>query len=281
MFFGMPARIINHDGVGIWGVIGFLGALRKIMAQTSPTHIAVLFDGEHANKRKDLDADYKANRIDYSEVAAEDNPYSQLSYILQALTALHIPFAETTTCEVDDLNASYTKQLRGENEIIISSFDSDFFQLINQNVSILRYRGDKSVIWDLPYFVEKYGIEPHQYADFKSLVGDKADNIKGAEKIGAKTAAALLGTFHSLEQLLANVDEVTKPSVRDSLQNSKLRLMKNYELIKLTGDEPTPISLRDMAYKGDSFSSYSPQYSSVSSEVVLIPNNLQTKSSLS
>lgn len=25
MFFGMPGRVVNGDGVGIWGVIGFVG----------------------------------------------------------------------------------------------------------------------------------------------------------------------------------------------------------------------------------------------------------------
>lgn len=33
---------------------------------------------------------------------------------------------------------------------------------------------------------EKFGIEPSQYADFKSLTGDVADNIKGADKVGPK-----------------------------------------------------------------------------------------------
>lgn len=39
-----------------------------------------------------------------------------------------------------------------------------------------------------------FGILPNQYAYFKSFVGDHADNIKGAEKIGVKTAAALLNS---------------------------------------------------------------------------------------
>ena len=50
MFFGIPARITDANGIGIWGVLGFVGALLKIFRYTKPTHVAVLFDGEHENK---------------------------------------------------------------------------------------------------------------------------------------------------------------------------------------------------------------------------------------
>lgn len=40
---------------------------------------------------------------------------------------------------------------------------------------------------------------PEQYADFKSLTGDTADIIKGVDKIGQKTAAALVNEFGTLE----------------------------------------------------------------------------------
>ena len=76
MFFGMPARIVNKSGRAIHGTMGFIGAFLKIIRMTKPTHIAVLFDGEHENARVELNADYKANRIDYNEVPEEENPFS-------------------------------------------------------------------------------------------------------------------------------------------------------------------------------------------------------------
>ncbi len=36
MFFGMPSRITAKDGTGIWGVLGFTGALLKIIRSISP-----------------------------------------------------------------------------------------------------------------------------------------------------------------------------------------------------------------------------------------------------
>ncbi|MDE7248723.1 MAG: flap endonuclease, partial [Lachnospiraceae bacterium] len=90
MFFGMPARIVNDQGKAIFGTLGFVGALLKIIRKVEPTHIVVLFDGEHENERSGLDPDYKANRIDYSEVPEEDNPFSQIDDVYAALDFMGI-----------------------------------------------------------------------------------------------------------------------------------------------------------------------------------------------
>lgn len=204
MFFGMPARIVNEQGKAIQGTLGFVGALLKIIRRVEPTHIAVLFDGEHENDRVSLDEAYKANRMDYSEVPEE--------------------------------------------EIVISSFDSDFFQLITDKVSVLRYRGEKTTICTSESLREKFGIAPGQYADFKSLTGDTADNIKGAEKVGAKTAAMLLNEFGTLENLLANAEGIKKSAVRESIARNAERLLTNYKLIKLGNTASLPFDMCELEF---------------------------------
>ena len=272
MFFGMPARIINAQGKAIQGTLGFVGALLKIIRRIVPTHVAVLFDGESHNPRVDVDVDYKANREDYSQASEEENPFSQLPDIYTALDFLGICHAETKDCETDDWMAGYVRKYimetgyktKHENysqeteeetsfsqlpEIIISSFDSDFFQLISDNVTIFRYRGENSVLCDKAYLQDKFGIIPERYADFKSLTGDTADNIKGAKKIGPKTAAQLVNEFGSLEEILARAEEIKKPSVRESVLRDADRLRKNYRLIKLDGAEELPFTLEEMAWQ--------------------------------
>ena len=252
MFFGMPARIINAQGKAIQGTLGFVGALLKIIRMTSPTHVAVLFDGESHNPRVDVDADYKANREDYSKVAEEENPFTQLPDIYLALDFLGICYAETTDCETDDWMAGYVKKFEKSDDVsgvVISSFDSDFFQLISDKATILRYRGDMSVQCDKRYLRDKFGITPEQYAEFKSLTGDTADNIKGAEKVGPKTAAQLVNEFGNLEEILARAEEIKKPSVRESLLRDAERLRKNYRLIKLNGVENLPFELDELEWK--------------------------------
>ena len=248
MFFGMPARIVGKDGKAIQGTLGFVGALLKIIRFTKPTHTVVIFDGEHENPKAELYSDYKANRTDYGDVADEQNPFSQLLDVYNALDFLKIRHFETTDCETDDIIAAYALKYGKDNEIIISSFDSDFFQLISQNVKVFRYRGDKSVVYDKSLFFEKFGILPEQYADFKSLTGDSADNIKGAEKIGPKTAAGLLNSFIDLEGVILNADKIAKPSVKKSVKESAERLRLNYKLIKLEGGAELPFKMNELLY---------------------------------
>lgn len=249
MFYGMPARIVNKEGRPIQGTVGFVGALLKILRMTNPTHAVVVFDGECANPRGELDADYKGNRPDYSRMPQEDTPFSQLPDIYAALDYLGLCHRETTVCEADDWMAGYAKKYGGDMEVVISSQDSDLFQLITHRVHILRYRGDKTVVCDPAYIREKLGIAPEQYAAYKSLTGDTSDNIKGADRIGPKTAAALMGQFGNLETLIARAEEISKPAIRESVLRNAERIRKNYALIYLDGAQELPFALEELAYR--------------------------------
>ena len=249
MFYGMPARIVNGQGRAIQGTLGFVGALLKIIRMVQPTHAAVLFDGEYESARTELDGAYKANRMDYTQMPEEDTPFSQLPDIYAALDHLGIPHRETTVCEADDWIAGYVRVYGAETEIVIVSQDSDYFQLIADNVRVLRYRGDKTCICDGTYIREKLGIEPGQYAAFKSLTGDTADNIRGVAGIGPKTAAALLNQFGNLEQLLTRPEEIRKPSVRAAVMENAERIRLNDRLIRLEGTAELPFALAELIWQ--------------------------------
>jgi len=249
MFYGMPARIVNHQGKAIQGTLGFTGALLKIIRMIQPTHVAVVFDGECENSRCQMDESYKANRPDYSLIPEDETPFSQLPDIYRILDFLQIPHAETTDCEADDWIAGFALKYGAAADVVIVSQDSDFFQLITDRVRILRYRGKNTVICDSAWLMEKYAIRPAQYADFKALTGDNADNIKGAEKVGPKTAAQLLSQFGTLEHLLTSTASVNRSSVRQSLEQSISRLRTNYCLIRLNATDDLPFSPDEMAYR--------------------------------
>ena len=248
MFYGMPARITNSDGKSIQGTLGFVGALLKMIRAVQPTHVFVAFDGECENARTEIDGDYKANRPDYSDVPEEETPFSQLSDIFRALDYLGICYLETSTCEADDWIAGYARRYGGDGDVVIASQDSDFFQLITDRVHVLRYRGDHSTLCDPAYIRGKLGIDPCRYASYKSLTGDTADNIRGVEKVGPKTAAALMNQFCDVEDLIARATEIEKPSIRASVMNSTDRIRRNYALIVLSGESDLPFTIEDLAY---------------------------------
>ena len=248
MFYGMPSRITNKDGKAIQGTLGFVGALLKIIRMTEPSHLIVLFDGEHENDRTNLDPQYKANRSDDLRMSEENNPFSQLPDIYDALDFLGIKHIEASEFEADDVIASYSLSYGKDMKIIISSFDSDFFQLIDDNISVLRYRGDKTVLCDLEYIQNKYGIVPKQYVDFKSLTGDNADNIKGADKIGPKTASQLLCEFGTIDNIIENSEKIKKPSIQDSIMRNVERLKTNQKLIHLDNKAKPPFYIDELFY---------------------------------
>ena len=249
MFYGMPARITNGAGKAIHGTLGFVGALLKILRLVRPSYAAVVFDGECANPRCQLDPGYKSNREDYTVMPEEDTPFSQLPDIFAALDHMSIPYRETTDCEADDWMAAFARQHGAEREVVLVSQDSDLFQLIAPNVKILRYRGEKTVICDENYIREKLGISPSQYPAYKALTGDTSDHIPGLPKIGPKTAAALLNQFGSLQAVLDGAEWIEKPSIRESVQKHRDRALLNHRLIQLTGEATLPFSLAEMEWR--------------------------------
>ena len=255
MFYGMPARIPGADGRPIQGTLGFVGALLKMVRMVEPTHVGVFFDGECENPRKTLDEAYKANRPDWSEVPEEELPFSQLPDIYDALDHLGICHRETTCCETDDWMAAYAKHLDGET--VLASFDSDYFQLLSDKVSVLRYRGKESQIWTPETLQAKMGVSPACYAWFKAMTGDSSDKVPGVPGIGPKTAAALTARFSDMEDMLSHIESIPRPAIRKALEENRERLYKSYALIQLDGNEPLPFPPDRLAwqYKGQTTTS--------------------------
>lgn len=257
MFYGMPARITNSAGRPIHGTLGFIGALLRMIRSEHPTHVIVLFDGETENPRRELAPDYKANRPDFSDMPEDETPFSQLPDVYAALDAIGIKHAETRDLEADDILAAYAALGSSDLNVLISSFDSDLFQLIDDHTSILRYRGDASKVYTGATVFEKFGVSPSLYADYKALVGDRSDNIAGAPGIGPKTASALISEFGSLEKIIASADRIKKDRIRLSVCENKERLLRNLALIRLSSDHALPYTLGELSFGACSESSVS------------------------
>lgn len=230
MFYGIPSQIKNSKGNDIRGLIGFVGSLKKIIERFKPYSVFVVFDSQTSTgSNLKIDGNYKANRIDYSNVPLENNPFSQLPLIKKALDYLNIAYLEVENYEADDYIASLIAQDKNKRFLwIIVSTDSDFLQLICDNVFLFVPRGKKSILYNEKVVVEKYEIIPEKYVEYKALVGDKSDNIKGVPGIGKITASKILQCENIDAYIAIHNDRLT-----NILLNYKDLIIKNVKLISL------------------------------------------------
>lgn len=233
MFYGIPASIKNSKGKEIKGLIGFIGSLKKIINEFNPDSLFVVFDSETStNDNLNVDNNYKKNRIDYSNVGEEDNPFAILKEIKEALDYLKINYLEVENYEADDYIASIVTNKK--NQYIIVSTDSDFLQLVNSYTHLYVPRGKKSILYDESLVYEKYHVTPSNYILFKALVGDKSDNIKGIPGIGLITAAKIL-KYTTLERY---IEENKDTRYAKSLENNLDIINKNISLITMNKNIP-------------------------------------------
>lgn len=246
MFYGMPERIYSKSGRTIHTTIGFISYLLKQISLTNATHVAVVFDEDGSEERKELYSDYKANREDdWSSLPEEEIPFAEEDQIFKCLEYLEIKTIRSKGMEADDVIASIAILFEKVSKVTISSFDSDFFQLITENTSVLRYRGKASVLWDKAYFESKMGFSPEKYALFKAMTGDSADNIVGVKGIGTKRGAEIVNAIASI----ADAESSTlKPQYKKALLESKEIIERNIQLIKLKYRPEINVNLDELSF---------------------------------
>ena len=246
MFYGMPNKIYNEDNVPIHGVIGFIGALLKIIKMNNPDYIVILFDKEQELQRKNINENYKNNRINYNEVPADENPFSQLSNIYKVLDELNIKHTEVEFVETDDMIASFCYHYMKDYDIVISSFDTDFYSLINDYVKVFRYRGKNSQLIDKETVNDKFNIDCKYFADYKALIGDSADNIRGVNGIGKKTAALLINKYGDINNIISNATKIDNLKLKNKILNNISLLKENIKLIKYTEEYDLPFFIDEL-----------------------------------
>lgn len=229
MFYGISSPIRNSKGKDIRGLIGFVGSLKRIVDEFNPDSLLVIFDSETSKTNNlQIDESYKCNRIDYTNTHEDENPFTQLPLIKRALDYLNIMNMEVEDYEADDFIAAIVSQ-KSENEYIIVSTDRDFLQLVNYNVFLYVPRGKKSILYDEEEIFKKFNVLPKSYVEYKALVGDNSDNIKGIKGIGKVTASRILGNGSIDEYILNNKDSKYSKILIDN----KEKISKNIDLIKL------------------------------------------------
>ena len=238
---GRPMR--NRDGLNTSVVFGFTKFLRDILKREKPDLIGVAFDSPGGCFRREMFAEYKANR----PPTPEDIKLS-VPYVKRLLEAMNIPILEVPGFEADDVIGTLAK--RGAEvgySVFMVSPDKDYGQLVDDNCVIYKQKGDEREIVDRAAIEAKYGFtEPLLVRDMLALWGDSSDNIPGVPGIGEKGATKLVREWGTAENILANADKIGGKTGKNIAEwGDKLLLSKELTTIRLD----VPIELDEEALR--------------------------------
>lgn len=200
-FSPRPSRTAP-DGRDVKAAVGVVEQLLTLLgeADEAVTHLAVAFDNPIRSFRNDLYDGYKSDEGVPPELRA------QFDLVEELVGALGVRVWSMRDFEADDALATAAHVYAPVAEQIrILSPDKDLMQCVSDGgagrarvVVVDRIR--KTVV-DEAGVVAKWGVGPGAIASLLALTGDSADGFPGLPGFGAKTAAALLAAFGTLEAI--------------------------------------------------------------------------------
>lgn len=246
-FFALPL-LSNEKGIHTNAVYGFTTILMKMLEEEKPTHMLVAFDAGKTTFRHKTFKEYKGGRQKTPPELSE-----QLPFIRELLDAYQISRYELENYEADDIIGTLAKSAEKDGfEVKIFSGDKDLTQLATEGTTVaITKKGITDVEYYTPEHVrEKYGLTPEQIIDMKGLMGDSSDNIPGVPGVGEKTAIKLLKQFHTVEELLSSIDEVSGKKLKEKLEEFKEQALMSKELATITTEAPLEVTLDSLGYEG-------------------------------
>ena len=178
-------------------VFNFFRGLRLIVETLNCDNIFLVLEG-YPKKRFEQHAEYKGTRtyLDNSDKFKEQR--RQIIDLLQSYFPIQIVRHDDYEC--DDIIAYLARKEEAEqNQVTVISSDTDFIQLITDNIKLYN-----------PVKKEYLPQLDYDYVTFKSLKGDSADNIIGFTGVGVKKAEQLTRDPIKLENFLNESDNRQK-----------------------------------------------------------------------
>ncbi|MHA7877583.1 MAG: DNA polymerase I [Bacteroidota bacterium] len=239
---------INTKGMNTGAVLGFTNTLVEILQKETPTHIAVAFDSAAPTFRHQAFAAYKAHR----EEQPEDITLA-IPYVKKIVSAFQIPVLEKAGYEADDIIGTLALQAEKEHfEVYMMTPDKDFAQLVDAHIYLYKpaFLGNGVAIMGKKEVLEKWNIKHiDQVRDILGLQGDAVDNIPGIPKIGPKTAQRLIQRFGSIENLIANTDQL-QGKLQENVRNYGQQGLLSKELATIHTNVPLAFKLEQSQYQG-------------------------------
>ena len=236
---------INSKGLNTSAIIGFVNTLQEVLEKEHPTHLGVAFDPHGPTFRSEAYPAYKAQR----EATPEDIRRA-IPIIKDLLAAYRIPVIQVDGYEADDVIGTLAKKADSidDLETYMLTPDKDYGQLVSERTKIFRPRhGGGYEVMGPQEVCAKYDIAtPLQVIDLLALMGDSADNFPGCPGVGEKTAAKLIATFVSVDELLTRTKEL-KGALKTKVEEHVADIRLSYFLATIKTDVPVDLNLDELA----------------------------------
>lgn len=236
--------LINSKGLNTSAINGFTRMLWDLLRTEKPTHIAVAFDPHGPTFRHEQYPKYKANREEQPEDIGVAIPWIQ-----KILKGFHIPILCVPGFEADDVIGTIAKRAGAEGfTVYMVTPDKDYGQLVSPNIIMYKpsRQGNGIELLGEKEICEHWDIQNvSQVIDILGLQGDSVDNIPGVPGIGPKTAAVLLKEYGSLENILANAQNI-KGKNGERLVTFADQARLSYQLATIDINVPIEFNVTDL-----------------------------------
>ena len=246
-FYGIKL-LTTKDGRYTNAIFGFLNIMNSLLRECEPDEVAVAFDLKHPTFRHEMYDGYKGTRH-----AMPDELAQQMPILKELLTDLGYRQVSAKGWEADDILGTLAAACEARSDdCFLATGDRDSLQLVSETTTVLLATSamgrSKTETMDLDAIHEKYGIEPKQLIEVKSLMGDTSDNIPGVKGIGEKTAMTLVKNFGTLDSVYDHLDSpIIKPRQRENLLACREDAYLSHTLGTIRTD--APIDTAEGAYK--------------------------------
>jgi DNA polymerase-1 len=175
----------------------FLNSIKRLSEQFPSEHCLCVWDSRQIrgqkNFRQQSKTEYKQNR-DKSKNA---DVFSHEDAVVELSTQLGVVHLNPGILEADDYIGWLTRECTGDS-VVISS-DSDLIQLVTGLCQV--YNPIKDVLVTLDNFEQVTRVsDVKKFILYKSIVGDKSDNISGVAGYGLKRALGVITGEYKLNQ---------------------------------------------------------------------------------
>jgi DNA polymerase-1 len=239
--------ILTSKGKNTNAQFGFTNTLYELITKEKPTHLAVAFDTAAPTERHTDFVDYKANRL-----AAPEDIMLALDDVKNIIKGFNLPVIECDGFEADDVIGGLAQQAEKQGyEVYMVTPDKDFGQLVTDKIKIYKpgYQGGKVEIMGAKEVCEKWNIKDvSQVIDILGLMGDAVDNIPGIPGVGEKTASKLLAEYGTLENILANADNI-KGALGEKIRAGKDLAIMSKKLATIVTNAPCEFHEEDFRIK--------------------------------